>query len=570
MYGAAVAAYGVGTFAGNAVAPLLRRRYGEDRLTAGAARRPRRRRRRSAPSARRGRSSCSCRVVLGGGRRRRPPGLRRPGPDPRPGGVARPLVRPLRDPLPARLGGRRDRRRRRRHPDPLQPGRRRRGADPGRRGSTCGPCARPTRPTSRIPFDPVEVARRRIDHAIEWHRRRPRPPRRHRARRRRRPRPGHRDASSTPPSIVRLDALRAAAVSTWPLDTREVDWAMSGPSPSSSGSTAPDRRPADRRRRRARPPTPRAGGPQASPAGSTDDDVTVHCDERRPIVSTTLRPVDVGAVDLDVDVDRVALRRQRADGDQHAVVAHRARRPRPRARLGAVVGEAALGVLVELADDLGLDVGAIVAPRPRRRRRRPAARRGRPAAARSATHVADRGDVDLGVARQLLARPIRRSPPTAAAERPRRPPRPTTSPPARLVGTVSQHLGRFAPAGVTAAPVRRAMICSTGPYGHPSGRSVGRSGRSTTVCALVRRSWISRAPRGPPRMIPASVCRRSTSRCRSALTDCSSLELRARAGRSSSSWPNHVRTGRPNRAAPMAPATTRPRRRAGSPAGGSG
>jgi Transmembrane secretion effector len=36
MYGATVAAYGAGTFAGLVVAPLLRRRYGEDRLTAGA------------------------------------------------------------------------------------------------------------------------------------------------------------------------------------------------------------------------------------------------------------------------------------------------------------------------------------------------------------------------------------------------------------------------------------------------------------------------------------------------------------------------------------------------------
>jgi Transmembrane secretion effector len=36
MYGAAVAAYGAGTFAGSVVAPLLRRRYGEDRLVAGS------------------------------------------------------------------------------------------------------------------------------------------------------------------------------------------------------------------------------------------------------------------------------------------------------------------------------------------------------------------------------------------------------------------------------------------------------------------------------------------------------------------------------------------------------
>ena len=35
MYGATVAAYGAGAFAGNAVAPVMRRRYGEDRLMAG-------------------------------------------------------------------------------------------------------------------------------------------------------------------------------------------------------------------------------------------------------------------------------------------------------------------------------------------------------------------------------------------------------------------------------------------------------------------------------------------------------------------------------------------------------
>ena len=36
MYGATVAVYGAGAFAGNAIAPVLRRRYGEDRLTAAA------------------------------------------------------------------------------------------------------------------------------------------------------------------------------------------------------------------------------------------------------------------------------------------------------------------------------------------------------------------------------------------------------------------------------------------------------------------------------------------------------------------------------------------------------
>ncbi len=67
------------------------------------------------------------------------------------------------------------------------------------------------------PFDPVEVAQRRIEHAVEWHRR---------------------DldrlavtelagvvdlARATglhlaPEDVIRLDALRAAAMSTWPLD----------------------------------------------------------------------------------------------------------------------------------------------------------------------------------------------------------------------------------------------------------------------------------------------------------------------------------------------------------------
>ena len=112
MYGAAVAAYGVGTFAGNAVAPAaaapLRRGPPHRRR----ARRPRHRRRvrrpRAVPAARAARR----RVVLGGAAVGRPPGLRRARPDARPGGVARPVVRPLRDPLPARLGRRRHRRRR--------------------------------------------------------------------------------------------------------------------------------------------------------------------------------------------------------------------------------------------------------------------------------------------------------------------------------------------------------------------------------------------------------------------------------------------------------------------------
>ena len=75
------------------------------------------------------------------------------------------------------------------------------------------------------PFDPLELARRRIEHAVEWNRRQL-----------------HRLAVTElagvvdlvrtagveldPATVARLDALRSAAMSTWPLDTRELDWAM--------------------------------------------------------------------------------------------------------------------------------------------------------------------------------------------------------------------------------------------------------------------------------------------------------------------------------------------------------
>ena len=85
MYGAAVAAYGAGTFAGLVVAPLLRRRYGEDRLTAGslivlAV---------VAAFGALGPSRSLVLVVSGGARHGggdRSPGIRRDGPDARPGG----------------------------------------------------------------------------------------------------------------------------------------------------------------------------------------------------------------------------------------------------------------------------------------------------------------------------------------------------------------------------------------------------------------------------------------------------------------------------------------------------
>ena len=147
------------------------------------------------------------------------------------------------------------------------------------------------------PFDPLEVARRRIDHAVEWHRR---------------------DLDRlavtelagvvdlaratgvelTPSAVVRLDALRAAALSTWPLDSREVDWAMTyagslvgrldTPRPTGESTPAEDAGPEPAP---AAPidlsTTPNGCGPDQESVGTVDEDVTAQCDERRAIVSTT-------------------------------------------------------------------------------------------------------------------------------------------------------------------------------------------------------------------------------------------------------------------------------------------
>ncbi|MET0578700.1 MAG: MFS transporter, partial [Ilumatobacteraceae bacterium] len=223
MYGAAVAAYGVGTFAGNAVAPVLRRRYGEDRLTAG--------------------SLVALAVVAAFGAL----------------GASRPLVLLVSVVLggAASVG--------RQGFDALVQTRAP-GASHGRAfarfetrfqlGWVAGAIAAvavaiPTRYSLAIvavalipaavlyvralreaheahvedPFDPVEVARRRIDHALEWHRR-------DLQRLAVTELAGVVDLARAlgveldEPSIIRLDALRSAAVSTWPLDTREVYWAM--------------------------------------------------------------------------------------------------------------------------------------------------------------------------------------------------------------------------------------------------------------------------------------------------------------------------------------------------------
>ena len=75
------------------------------------------------------------------------------------------------------------------------------------------------------PFEPVELARRRLDHAAEWHRR-----------------DLDRLALTELSSVVdlaratgmplaaetvsRMDELRSTALSTWPIDTRDVEWAL--------------------------------------------------------------------------------------------------------------------------------------------------------------------------------------------------------------------------------------------------------------------------------------------------------------------------------------------------------
>jgi hypothetical protein len=139
------------------------------------------------------------------------------------------------------------------------------------------------------PFDPVEVARRRVDHAVEWH---------------------HRDldrlavtelagvvdlARATglvlePEDVIRLDSLRAAALSTWPLDPREVEWAMGhatelidrlAPTADDDADDGPGDGPDDSDATAAG-----ATDGQGASAGSTDSAVTVHCEERLPIVST--------------------------------------------------------------------------------------------------------------------------------------------------------------------------------------------------------------------------------------------------------------------------------------------
>ena len=288
MYAAAIGAYGVGTYAGNSVAPLMRRRFGEDRLTAGAL--------------------AALAIMLAFSAL----------------GPSRPIVLLV----SLVLGG---------------------VAAVARQGfdamvQTHAPMATRARSFARFetrfqlgwvagavaataiaipiryslvvlavfllpaaalymnalreghaahvddPFDPVEVARRRIDHAVEWHRR-------ELDRLAVTELAGVVDLARatglvvSTDEIIRLDALRAAAMSTWPLDTREVDWAMahaatlvdrladgSDPPPIAVAEDEPDEQD--------EPAAPEEG--QDSSGATTDSDVTAHCDDCLPIVSTTL------------------------------------------------------------------------------------------------------------------------------------------------------------------------------------------------------------------------------------------------------------------------------------------
>ncbi len=267
MYGAAIAAYGAGTFIGNSVAPLLRRRFGEDRLTAGAL--------------------AGLAVVLAFGAL----------------GPSRALVLVV----SLVLGG---------------------VASVARQGfdsmvQTHAPTATRARSFARFetrfqlgwvagaiaataiaipigyslgvlavllvpaawlyertlhegsaahaedPFEPVEVGRRRLEHAMEWHRREL-------------DRLAVTEVAGVvdmaramgvalpPADVVRCDALRTAALSTWPLDTREVDWAMS------YATTLATRLGGN------------GNGHQALLDSTMVVDVTVHCDVSPATVTTSL------------------------------------------------------------------------------------------------------------------------------------------------------------------------------------------------------------------------------------------------------------------------------------------
>jgi hypothetical protein len=273
MYAAAVAAYGAGTFAGNAVAPLLRRRFGEDRLTAGAL------------------GALAIVVAFGAL------------------GASRALVVLV----SFVLGGVASVARQgfdamvQTHAPIASRGRSfARFETRFQLGWVAGAVAAtaiaiPTRVSLGVaalalipaaglyvnalreaheahaedPFDPLDVARRRIEHAVEWHRR-------ELDRLAVTELAGAADLARAtgidldPTTVARLEALRTAAMSTWPLDTREVEWSMEEAATLAARLAALEAEQAA------------AAAAQASSAGRTDDEVTVHCDGPDAIVRTRL------------------------------------------------------------------------------------------------------------------------------------------------------------------------------------------------------------------------------------------------------------------------------------------
>ena len=129
------------------------------------------------------------------------------------------------------------------------------------------------------PFDPVELARRRLEHAAEWHER-------------------ELDrlavtelsgvidlarATGMPlaaETVSRMDELRSIALSTWPIDTRDIEWALAR-----VGELV------DRLERRARGeqspslPVERRG---RQDSGNSDDEVTTQFDESAAKLKTAL------------------------------------------------------------------------------------------------------------------------------------------------------------------------------------------------------------------------------------------------------------------------------------------
>ena len=269
------------------------------------------------------------------------------------------------------------------------------------------------------PFDPVEVARRRIDHAVEWHRR-----------------DLDRLAVTELAGVVDLARATGLELSTdddrparRPARGRHVDVAPRHPR-GRVGDGPRQRRSSDRLAdgTGAEPPPTTVGRAEPSPSPTSptprggsgllgaSDRLRRHRPLRRLLADRQhdLGRVDLRAVDLDVHGDGVDVgwharrrrpaRRCRGPG----------RRPGPRARASARLSAKRIS-----ASSSSSAWRRRPARRPRSSPRRPRRRR-RPAAASAVVawrlvgqDLADRRHVHLGVARRLLLLRTRRSPPPA-------------------------------------------------------------------------------------------------------------------------------------------------------------